>query len=97
MTGEDDPERAATALVKAGARLVVVTRGTAGRSSVASCAPTSPGVAPVELRSTIGAGDVLTGVLLARLGATDFYPPAVAAGCPRRSRPGGRVRAVGGA
>ena len=29
--------------------------------------------------STIGAGDVLSGTLLARLAATDFYPPAVPA------------------
>jgi sugar/nucleoside kinase (ribokinase family) len=55
MTGEDDPERAALALVKAGARLVV---------------------------STIGAGDWLTGILLARLALSDFYPPAVAAALP---------------
>ena len=30
MTGEDDPERAALALVKAGARLVVISLGAAG-------------------------------------------------------------------
>ncbi len=30
MTGEDDPERASLALVKAGARLVVITLGSAG-------------------------------------------------------------------
>ena len=30
--------------------------------------------------STLGAGDVLTGTLLARLAATGFYPAAVAAG-----------------
>ena len=30
MTGEDDPERAALALVKAGARMVVITLGAEG-------------------------------------------------------------------
>jgi sugar/nucleoside kinase (ribokinase family) len=29
--------------------------------------------------STVGAGDVLTGILVARLAASDFYPPAAAA------------------
>ena len=42
MTGEDDPERAALALVKGGARLVVITLGSAARSSVARSAPTRP-------------------------------------------------------
>ena len=32
--------------------------------------------------STIGAGDVLTGVLLARLATSGFYPSAVAARLP---------------
>jgi sugar/nucleoside kinase (ribokinase family) len=32
--------------------------------------------------STVGAGDVLTGVLLARLSGAGFYPPAVAASLP---------------
>ena len=32
--------------------------------------------------STVGAGDVLTGTLLARLAASDFYPSAVAAALP---------------
>jgi fructokinase len=32
--------------------------------------------------STIGAGDVLTGVLLARLASSGYYPAAVAASLP---------------
>jgi fructokinase len=79
MTGEYDCERAAQALVKAGARLVVITRGPSGAILRGELRADVPGAAPRELRSTIGAGDALTGVLLARLGASGFYPPAVAA------------------
>jgi sugar/nucleoside kinase (ribokinase family) len=79
MTGEDDPERAAQSLVKAGARLVVITLGSGGAILRGELRADAPGVA-VQVVSTIGAGDVLTGVLLARLAATGFYPAAVAAG-----------------
>jgi sugar/nucleoside kinase (ribokinase family) len=37
---------------------------------------------PVEVVSTMGAGDVLTGALLARLALSDFYPSVVAAALP---------------
>ena len=47
MTGEDDPERAALALVKAGARLVVLTLGAERRDPARrAAAPTSPGCRP---------------------------------------------------
>ncbi|MDQ6803629.1 MAG: PfkB family carbohydrate kinase [Actinomycetota bacterium] len=81
MTGEADPERAASALLKAGARLVVLTMGRHGailRGELDAHVPATD----VEVISTVGAGDVLTGVLLARLAATGFYPPAVAASLP---------------
>jgi sugar/nucleoside kinase (ribokinase family) len=81
MTGEDDPERAATALLKAGARLVVLTLGPDGAILRGELDADVPG-ADVEVLSTVGAGDVLTGVLLARLAVTGFYPPAVAAALP---------------
>ena len=35
-----------------------------------------------QVVNTMGAGDVLTGMLLARLALSDFYPPAVAAALP---------------
>jgi sugar/nucleoside kinase (ribokinase family) len=79
MTGEDDPERAALSLVKAGARLVVITLGSGGAILRGEFRADAPGV-PVTVVSTVGAGDVLTGMLLARLAATGFYPAAVAAG-----------------
>lgn len=80
MTGEDDPERAALSLVKAGARLVVITLGADGAILRGGLRADVDAVKPSRLVSTIGAGDVLMGVLLARLAATGFYPPAVAAG-----------------
>jgi fructokinase len=78
MTGEDDPERAATALLKAGARLVVITLGARGAILRGELRADAPGVT-ANVLSTIGAGDVLTGVLLGSLAGTGFYPPSVAA------------------
>jgi sugar/nucleoside kinase (ribokinase family) len=81
MTGEDDPERAALALVKAGARLVVVTLGARGAILRGQHSADAAGV-PARVRSTIGAGDAVSGILLARLALTGFYPAAVAAALP---------------
>ncbi len=78
MTGEDDPERAAQALLKAGTRLVVITLGPDGALLRGELRADVPGVR-ARVVSTIGAGDVLTGVLLARLALSDFYPASVAA------------------
>jgi fructokinase len=78
MTGEDDVERAAQALLKAGARMVVITLGPDGAILRGAIRATVPGV-PVKVLSTIGAGDALTGTLLAKLAMSNFYPPAVAA------------------
>ncbi len=81
MTGEDDPERAALALMKAGARLVVITLGAEGAILRGELSADAPGV-EANVISTIGAGDVIMGTLLARLTLSDFYPPAVAAALP---------------
>lgn len=78
MTGEEDPERAASALLKAGAKLVVVTLGPAGAILRGELRADAPGVR-ARVMSTVGAGDVFTGVLLARLALSGFYPPAVGA------------------
>jgi fructokinase len=80
MTGEYDAERAAASLLKAGARLVVISRGAAGAILRGELRADAPGVPVAEMVSTIGAGDALTGTLLARLAASGFYPSAVAAG-----------------
>jgi sugar/nucleoside kinase (ribokinase family) len=81
MTGEDDPEAAASALLKAGARLVVLTLGAGGAILRGELRADAQGV-PARILSTMGAGDVLTGVLVARLAQTRFYPPSVAAALP---------------
>ena len=79
MTGEDDPERAAVALVKAGAQLVVITLGADGAMLRGKLRADVPAVG-AAVRSTVGAGDALTGRLVGRLAASGFYPAAVAAG-----------------
>jgi fructokinase len=81
MTGEDDPDRAALALLKAGAQMVVITLGPEGAMLRGELRLDVDG-RPVTALSTIGAGDVLTGVLLARLATSAFYPAAVAASLP---------------
>ena len=81
MTGEQDPERAALALVAAGARVVVVTLGPDGALLRGERSADVAGV-PAEVISTVGAGDALTGVLLARLALGGFDPSAVAAALP---------------
>jgi sugar/nucleoside kinase (ribokinase family) len=81
MTGEDDPERAALALLKAGARLVIITLGARGAILRGELSAQVAGV-PAKVLSTIGAGDVLTGILLAKLALAGFYPPAAAAALP---------------
>lgn len=82
LTGEPEPDAAAAALLAAGAAHVVITLGARGallrggglRLDV-------PGVAARTVDTT-GAGDTLTGVLLARLAASRFYPPTLALALP---------------
>jgi fructokinase len=81
LTGESDPERAAMALVKSGARLVVLTLGEDGAILRGALRAKAPGV-PCRVLNTAGAGDVLTGTLLARLALSGFYPSSVAAALP---------------
>jgi fructokinase len=90
MTGEDDPERAARALVKAGARMVVVSLGADGAILRGELRADVEGE-PVDVLSTMGAGDVLTGLLLARLALSDFYPSVVAAALPDAVREAARA------
>jgi fructokinase len=108
MTGEDDPERAALALLKAGARMVVLTLGALGAFEGAilrgelrldvdadDLPATVVGDVPARVVGDVpatvvgaggageaGASEVLTGVLLARLATSAFYPAAVAASLP---------------
>jgi sugar/nucleoside kinase (ribokinase family) len=79
LTGEEHLERAAQALLKAGARNVVITLGAGGAILRGKLRLDVPGVA-AEVLSTIGAGDVVTASLLARLESSDWYEPVIAAG-----------------
>lgn len=82
LTGEEDPERAATALLKAGAQLVVVSLG-AGGAILRGALRAEVEAVPANVVSTIGAGDAFTGTLLAKLALSDYYPPVVAAALPQ--------------
>jgi sugar/nucleoside kinase (ribokinase family) len=71
LTGEADPERAAAALCAAGAQTVVISLGSGG-AMLRGGARADVAAVPAEVRSTIGAGDAFTGVLLARLAQNGF-------------------------
>jgi fructokinase len=81
LTGEHDPEAAASGLLAAGARHVVVTLGADGAILRGVMRLDVPGVG-AEVVDATGAGDALLGVLLARLSATAFYDAAIAAALP---------------
>lgn len=78
MTGEDDLERAALALRKAGARNVVISDGPRGAILRGRIRLDVPGIR-ARMASTIGAGDALMASLVARLQITGYYEPAIAA------------------
>ena len=78
MTGEDDLERAALAIRKAGARNVVITDGRNG-AILRGKIRLDASYAPSRVVSTIGAGAALMATLVARLQTTGFYEPAIAA------------------
>jgi sugar/nucleoside kinase (ribokinase family) len=81
LTGETDPERAALALRKAGAELAVITLGAGGAilRGGGGLRIDAPAVRPPRVLSTVGAGDALTGRLVAALALSGFYPAAAAA------------------
>lgn len=91
LTGELDVERAAASLVAAGAQHVVVTLGADGALlRGGGLDRTVPGVAARPVDAT-GAGDAVTGVLLAALARTGFYPAALAAMLPDAMAEGARA------
>ncbi len=80
LTGEDDPARAAEALVAAGAQTAVITLGADGALLRGQGIKRHvPGRPATPLNAT-GAGDTFAGTLLARMAAAAWYPPAIAAG-----------------
>jgi fructokinase len=77
LTGLGDPAAAAERLVQAGARLVAVTLGPDGALLRGAVAADAPGV-PARAIDATGAGDVVTGVLVAALATSGFAPRAAA-------------------
>jgi sugar/nucleoside kinase (ribokinase family) len=86
ISGEADPERAAAGLLAAGAQHVVITLGRDGALlRGAGLKAATPGV-PAKVVNATGAGDAFFGVLVARLAASGWYPPALAAALPEAAR-----------
>ena len=79
LTGEDDPEAAVEGLLAAGAKHAVVTRGPHGAVLRGGGMKLDMPGEPAHPISTVGAGDVFMGTVIAGLAATRFYPPAIAA------------------
>ncbi len=78
MTGESDPERAAVKLCRAGTRMAAISLG-AGGAILRGEIRVDVAAVPAQVRSTIGAGDMFTGVLLARLAGGGWSADAAAA------------------
>ncbi len=91
LTGETDPEAAAASLLAAGAQHVIVTSGAQGAILRGGGLRRDVAGQPAEVLSTTGAGDVFLGVLLAHLGTTDYYPPALAAALPAAAEAAARA------
>jgi fructokinase len=79
LSGESDPEAAAEGLLAGGVRNVVITLGDRGAIARGEVRVNVPGVRARVVDAT-GAGDTLTGVLVAHLARTDFYPAAIGVG-----------------
>jgi fructokinase len=91
LTGEDDPAAAVEGLLAAGARHAIVTRGPDGAVLRGGGLRVDvPGVR-ANVVSTVGAGDTFTGVVIAALARTDFYPAALAAALPEASEAAARA------
>jgi ribokinase len=67
LTGRDDPEAAATALVRSGAAAALVTAGARGVFAASDGRAWQIEPLPVAVRDTTGAGDAFSGVLAAGL------------------------------
>jgi sugar/nucleoside kinase (ribokinase family) len=91
LTGLEDPAAAADALLELGAQSVVVTLGAEGALlRGAGGALDVPGV-PADPVDTTGAGDAVSGVLLARLTAAGYDPAVLADALPEAVAAAARV------
>ncbi len=92
MTGEAHPEAAAASLLAGGAQHAIVTLGSGGAILRAKGMKVDArAVRPARILSTLGAGDVFLGVLVAQLGLTDYYPWALAAALPAAAEQAARA------
>src|SRR3954453_18547748 len=91
LSGEPDPERAAAGLLAAGAAHVIIPLGAGGAMLRGGGLRADAAAAPAEVVDTTGAGDAFFGVLLARLGRSDYYPPALPAALPEAVREAARA------
>lgn len=91
LTGEREPAAAAEALLAGGAQHVVVSDGARGAILRGGGLRVDVAGAPARAVDTSGAGDALTGTLLARLSLSGFYPPALAAALPEAVERAARV------
>lgn len=91
LTGEEHPEKAAASLLAAGARHAIVTLGAGGALLRGRGLRRDIAGVPATPVCTTGAGDAFLGVVLGRLGATDFYDAALAAALPDAVREGARA------
>ena len=91
LTGHDDPAQAAQALVAEGAQSVIVTLGPGGALLRGAGGTLDvPGV-PASPVDTTGAGDAVSGVLLARLTASGFDPAVLTDALPEAVATAARV------
>jgi sugar/nucleoside kinase (ribokinase family) len=82
LTGEDDPATAAEVVCSSlGARIAVVTLGAEGAVMRGEAVTEADGI-EASVVDTTGAGDALTGVLVAALVGADFDPKAAAQALP---------------
>jgi len=97
LTGEPDAAAAAAALLAGGARHVVITGGPDGALLRGGGLRLDVPGTPARVVDTTGAGDAVTGVLIARLAASGFYPAAMAAALPEAVAAAAAVTEVFGA
>jgi sugar/nucleoside kinase (ribokinase family) len=81
LTGEADPAAAARALLAGGAANAIVSLGADGALLRGAAEADTAGV-PAEVVSTVGAGDCLTGVLIAALTESGYDADALARALP---------------
>jgi fructokinase len=91
LTGEEDPGAAAAGLVAMGAQHAIVTRGADGAVLRGGGLKLDVPGRTAQVVSTAGAGDAFCAIVLARLAATDFYGPAIAAALPEAAEEAARA------